>query len=427
MRALVRLALALALTVTGTVVASLPPAQAADPLRITASGDFGTGSDATAVLRGMSAGDVALALGDLSYGVPGEESAWCDYVTATYGSTKPFQLLAGNHESNGRNGWINAFAACLPNRVPGMLTGVGYAKEYAIDLPAERPLVRVVFISPGVDFGSGPLAYAKGDARYNWTERTIDSARVHRIPWVIVAQHKPCLSVGTYPCAPAAGGPGPDIANLLLRKRVDLVLQGHEHLYQRTHQLRNGVTGCSALATESYSSACVADRDGAFAGRAGTRLRDRRHRWPRPARHLHHRPGGRLLRGALGRQPQPVPRSPVPVGDLVHAVRRLRLHDRCERRPVHDHPRQRSPDRCRRARLGQPDRQHHGDVGDPRGRCHVTRTGLPDHLAVDLHARHHAIRHTVGHGRLPGHAAHHTDGVARAARRVGSRGFTGAW
>ena len=59
-------------------------------------------------------------LGEQKPGEPGEEEAWCDLVTDRVGDV-PFQLLAGNHESDGRNGFIDEFADCLPNRLPGLV------------------------------------------------------------------------------------------------------------------------------------------------------------------------------------------------------------------------------------------------------------------------------------------------------------------
>ncbi len=47
--------------------------------------------------------------------------------------------------------------------------------------------------------------------------------------------HKPCLSLGEYAC-----DIGADLTNLLLSKKVDLVLSGHEHIYQRSKQLGAG-------------------------------------------------------------------------------------------------------------------------------------------------------------------------------------------
>ena len=37
----------------------------------------------------------------------------------------PFELLSGNHESNGQNGNINDFSACLPNQLPGVVGTYG--------------------------------------------------------------------------------------------------------------------------------------------------------------------------------------------------------------------------------------------------------------------------------------------------------------
>ena len=67
-----------------------------------------------------------------------------------------------------------------------------------------------------------------------------------------------------------ACSPGADITNLLLNRKVDLVLSGHEHGYQRTRQLATGVPGCSTLVPGTYNASCVADPDSTMAKGAGT-------------------------------------------------------------------------------------------------------------------------------------------------------------
>jgi PKD repeat protein len=62
---------------------------------------------------------------------------------------------------------------------------------------------------------------------------------------------------------------GSDLTNLLLQKRVDLVLNGHEHLYQRSKQLAIR-PGCAALVPGAYNPACVVDADAAVVRGAGT-------------------------------------------------------------------------------------------------------------------------------------------------------------
>ena len=245
----------------GTAGAPAPTAR----VHLTAAGDYAANVATTGgVLRALSlsGSDAHLALGDLSYGSPGGESAWCSFVTSRVGTSFPFELLSGNHESNGTNGSIDRFASCLPNRLGGVVGD--YARQYYVDLPRSSPLVRVVLVSPGLTFPDGTWSYAAGSARYAWTAAAIDGARRAGIRWVVVAMHEPCLSVGRYGCSS-----GPDLQHLLVSKRVDLVLSGHEHLYQRTKQLREG-TGCARVAVGSYSPACVADADTSMVAGAGT-------------------------------------------------------------------------------------------------------------------------------------------------------------
>jgi PKD repeat protein len=254
-------ALAVALVVPHDRAAAAAPV----PVRFTAAGDYNATANTNTVLTGIrnAAPDLNLALGDLSYGSTTEEQVWCDYVTARVGATFPFELLAGNHESDGTlDGFIDDFAACLPNRLPG-LVGT-YGRQWYVDHPAQDPTVRFVMISPGLTFPDGTWSYAAGTPRYQWTASAIDGARAAGIPWVVVGLHKPCISVGQYAC----DGQN-DINNLLVSKKVDLVLNGHEHHYQRSKQLALGA-GCPALTVNGYNASCVADADDTLARGAGT-------------------------------------------------------------------------------------------------------------------------------------------------------------
>ncbi|WP_160009215.1 PKD domain-containing protein [Nocardioides sp. AX2bis] len=235
-------------------------------MRLSAAGDFSSSPGADRVLRAMAASspDAMLALGDLSYGPTGQEQAWCDFVTERVGAGAPFELLSGNHESDGQNGHVNDFSACLPNQLPG-LRGT-YGRQYAVDLPQQQPLVRYLAISPGLTFPDGTWSYAAGTPRYRWVADEIDAARAAGIRWVVVGMHKPCLSVGQYPCEV-----GDDLLQLLLAKRVDVVLSGHEHLYSRMAQLALG-PGCDALLPGGYDADCVADADDDLQAGAGTVL-----------------------------------------------------------------------------------------------------------------------------------------------------------
>ena len=247
-----------------TEKAGVQLAATSESVHFTASGDFAAATKATAVLNQVasSGSDFHMALGDLSYGATGAEQAWCDFVTARVGAGYPFELLAGNHESNGQNGNINDFASCLPNQLPGIVGT--YGRQYYADVPQVNPLVRYIGISPNLTFPDSTWSYAAGTARYQWTAAAIDSARAANIPWIVVAMHKPCMSIGIYTCEIGA-----DIVNLLVSKKVDLVLSGHEHFYARTHQLRHAA-GCGAITPGTYNASCVADADNAMSKGAGT-------------------------------------------------------------------------------------------------------------------------------------------------------------
>ena len=234
-------------------------------VHFTATGDYASTANTNAVLDAIAAADpdLNIALGDMSYGDPGGEPAWCDYVTGRVGAGFPFELIAGDNESNGQDGHINNFSACLPNQLPG-LVGT-YGRQWYVDVPQVDPLVRFIMFSAALPFPDGTTwSYAAGTPRYDWTAAAIDGARADDIPWVVAGTHEPCVSLGP---SCSIGG---DILRLLVSKNVDLVLHGHEHLYARTHQLGYR-TNCATI-QGTYDADCVVDRDGQMIAGAGTVL-----------------------------------------------------------------------------------------------------------------------------------------------------------
>lgn len=242
------------LTATPTVTAS--PTSTTTPLppgdfSFGAVGDFGANSNTTATLGVMAQSNLTFvqALGDFSYGEK-SEADWCTYIHSFFGSTYPFELLSGNHESDGStySGLIDNFTPCLPDRF-GTVQGT-YAKQDYYDYPAAKPLVRFIMIDPALNFTTGGFQdYSVGTAKYNWVSSTIDAGRAAGIPWVIVGMHEVCLTTGVSSCQI-----GEDISNLLIRKKVDLVLQGHDHAYFRSKQLAINSTTCPNVPSDSYNS-----------------------------------------------------------------------------------------------------------------------------------------------------------------------------
>ena len=221
--------------------------------RFAAAGDHSQDINTNSSLHRLASSGVNfyLALGDLSYTHVGEETRWCDIVKSYMGPNFPFEMVSGFHD-DGREtspddgGLIDYFVNCLPDRLG--TTGV-YGKEFYFDYPPSSPLARIMVVSPALNFSNGAYySYDVGSSHYEWLSHTIDAARASGIPWVIVAMHKSCISAGFYPdCAS-----GQDVMNLLIQKKVDLVLQAHDHDYQRSKQLT-----CAFV--EQFSSGCVAN------------------------------------------------------------------------------------------------------------------------------------------------------------------------
>jgi hypothetical protein len=255
---------------TATVTTPAGPAS----ISFAAAGDHGANSRTEAGLSALdgSGVDFYLALGDLDYDETSSDAAWCDFVHSrlpTLGPNFPFELVSGNHEEQGGpDGYILNHAACLPDRMSSTLgPNNQYAAEYYFDYPAGAPLVRVVMIAADLQVNNEVYAYTAGSAHYSWLAGVIDDARLRSVPWVVVGMHKNCITAGGKSCEIGAA-----LMNLLIDKKVDLVLQGHDHNYQRSKQLALDSTSCPAVPVDSFDADCVVDAgaDGTYAKGAGT-------------------------------------------------------------------------------------------------------------------------------------------------------------
>jgi hypothetical protein len=206
----------------------------------------------------------------MDYNETASDAAWCDYILQrlpTLGPSFPFQLIAGNHEQQGaEDGYVLNHAACLPDRLNS--TG-SYPAQYYFDYPAQAPLMRVITIPPHLTVENVHYMYTAGNQHYSWLASTIDDARNRGIPWVAVGMHKNCITTGAKSCEI-----GTDLLNLLVEKRVDLVLQGHDHNYQRSKQLAHRPSTCTALASNNADVDCIVDdgADNSYAKGAGSIL-----------------------------------------------------------------------------------------------------------------------------------------------------------
>jgi hypothetical protein len=228
-----------------------------------AGGDMGYSPDAAATIKGIAGAgvDFSLHLGDMAYDQIYPESAWCDFIKDPrngVGPDFPYQIVAGGHDLGDGPGpriqyrtLIDRYAACLPDRMNS--TGT-YGKEYFFDHPAPAPLMRVIMISPSMTMPDRTeYHYRPGTANWQWLLDAIHGARAAGIRWVAVGMARNCISVGEKQCEI-----GLDLFNMLVNERVDLILQAHEHGYERSRQLATG-PACPAIPVDRVDPACITD------------------------------------------------------------------------------------------------------------------------------------------------------------------------
>ena len=231
-------------------------------VRLTAGGDHGASNNRagqTVNLIVSLAPDAHLALGDMSYSELDPESAWCDWIIngdAAAGvvgmGSIPFELVVGNHKEDSQlDGFVRDFAACLPDA----RGAVGdYGTEYYFDVEGQVP---VIMIGANHTVDGELYDYTNGPHRA-WLEQTVTDARAQGIPWVVVGMHKLCVSGATKTCEI-----GDSVMDWLLAPgRADLVLHGHSHSVQRSHQL-------VCVDPDTVTAACIVDSDGHHVGGDG--------------------------------------------------------------------------------------------------------------------------------------------------------------
>jgi hypothetical protein len=250
------------------IITTTPSPLPAGSFSFTAAGDHGGTSATSASLQAIASDPSILfhlAVGDLSYGDLTPESAWCAYVKNIVGSTFPFELITGNHEDSPSSdeGFIDNFADCLPDRVGSVGS---YGHRFYFDYPAGAPTARLILIDADVRRNGARQTYCGGDtANCDWLKSAIGSAKAQGL-WTIVGMHKVCISAGNKSCTI-----GEALMNVLIEEGVDLVLQAHDHNYQRSHSLAQGPS-CTLVPAGSFDADCIGDdgSDGRYAKGAGT-------------------------------------------------------------------------------------------------------------------------------------------------------------
>jgi 3',5'-cyclic AMP phosphodiesterase CpdA len=210
-----------------------------------AAGDYGFSGDAQAVMSAMGSSglDFVVALGDFTYQETSTDN-WCNFFESQVGDGHVI-VISGNHDT----GDIATFAQFCNFGIDAAMNG-DYGTNFYFDFPRSSPLARFILTTQGT-MGGDASGFVSG---------AIDGARSASIPWVIVGMHKDCITDGSKSCEIGQG-----FLDMLLSKRVDLVLQGHDHNYQRSHQL-------TCATDNTFRQECVADTSDTHTHGAGTVL-----------------------------------------------------------------------------------------------------------------------------------------------------------
>src|SRR2546425_1173305 len=213
-----------------------------------ATGDLGGpgNNDSIGLLgRARTAGmSFFLALGDLGYTT--DASGWCAQMKRLL---PEIVIVAGDDGSNAGGNMSQYIASCPYPLTSPMVAGngtPGYGYEYYFDYPRDKPLARFILLSAGlsgVDYN-----YSRKSPHTEWVEDTVASARDAGIPWVIAAGHQEAITGGKAGHCPM----GQDIFDELVEAHVDLILVGHDHVYERSKQLKVSST-CESVNSTNES------------------------------------------------------------------------------------------------------------------------------------------------------------------------------
>ncbi|KAE8878353.1 hypothetical protein PF005_g13874 [Phytophthora fragariae] len=173
-----------------------------------------------------------------------------------------YMVLVGNHEaechspscllSDSKLNQLGNYSAFnsrfrMPSNESGGVLNMMYSYEYAS--------VHFTTVSSETDYPHAPSnayhthhVYGHFGDQLAWLEEDLKAADANRdkVPWIVVGMHRPMYTIRS---CDAGGGPNNDFdalnvqeafEELFIKYKVDLVLQGHVHAYERQYPVANG-------------------------------------------------------------------------------------------------------------------------------------------------------------------------------------------
>ena len=214
-----------------------------------AVGDWGCNSNTKNTVTNIQGKkpERVLGLGDYSY--TSTATCWLNTINPIKSITR---INIGNHENDANEGnsqYMNAF---------------GLSKQYySFD-----------YVNTHVLTMASELSFSKGSAQYTFVENDLKTAAANpNIKWIIVNYHRVMYTSPNTCSASTCEGSSSlrDAYHPLFDKyRVDLVLQGHVHNYQRTFPLKYDTVSPSSPTRTSTSTSSYTDPEGQIFVTVGT-------------------------------------------------------------------------------------------------------------------------------------------------------------
>ena len=156
------------------------------------------------------------------------ESYWANMLGENFAhvARMPVMALSGNHETTYKNGSNETFKH-FDYKIPSQNTELGFYYSFSYG--------GVKFIMLNTNETGGRLS----DGQYAWLENELKNKTEK---WTIVSMHNPMYSVGKWGSDPEKNSLTlsyqSQLKGLFAEYKVDIVLQGHDHMVSRTHPIK---------------------------------------------------------------------------------------------------------------------------------------------------------------------------------------------
>ncbi len=228
-------------------VKTAPSVGSKQPIRIWALGDFGSGTknqmevlSAAKNFMGTKKPDVWIWLGDNAY-ENGKDEEYQKNVFDIY--QKDFLQQTALYPSPGNHDYAGKHDSTIPSYfkifnlpINGEAGGVPSGTEayYSFDYGN----VHLISLNTEDQHQDGTFVYSGKGAQFEWLEKDL---KANKLPWIIVYFHKPPYTKGSHDSDKENDLilMRQNVTNLFQKYKVDIVIAGHSHVYERTYPIKN--------------------------------------------------------------------------------------------------------------------------------------------------------------------------------------------